>query len=332
MTLNETLLLKYLQGECNEKENTLIRQWLDQGEGNRKLLFNLELSLQRPEKKVFGKEESLRRAESRLIASIDRYENKVKTERAKLRARRRRLNWLTSAAAVVIIAAGIYLLDTFTEPARIVVAASDIDPIKKVILPDGSKVWLNRGGKLTYSEKFGKTDRELHLDGEAYFHVAHNEALPFVVSSPVLHTTALGTQFNMHSYGHKDLAHVSLIEGAVQVKGMNGEGQIVLSPSQRAELDLSSKRMTVKTVNTKLDAVWHNNLIPFTDASIYDIAQTLEQLYNVNFLFDDDLHIPGSYAGAIQQKDGIEDVLGSLMNSIPFAYSINGNTIRISNR
>ncbi|MCC8035968.1 MAG: FecR family protein [Rikenellaceae bacterium] len=332
MTLNETLLLKYLQGECNETENSLISQWLDQSEENRKLLFNLELTLQRPQKKAFEKQEFILGAQQRLLARIDDHENRLKRDTAAQRARKRRINWLYTAAAVAVITAGIFLLDTMTEPSRIVVKASDIDPIQEVILPDGSKVWLNRGGTLTYSENFGKSDRELHLDGEAYFNVAHNEALPFVVSSPVLHTTALGTQFNMHSYGDKDLAHVSLIEGTVEVKGMNGEGQIVLSPSQRAELDMSSRRMTVKTVNTKLDAVWHNNLIPFTDASIYDIAKTLEQLYNVSFLFDDDLNIPGSYAGAIQQKDGIEDVLGSLMNSIPFAYSINGNTVRITNK
>ena len=116
----------------------------------------------------------------------------------------------------------------------------------------------------------------------------------------------------------------------IEVKGNNDEGMVILSPGQKAELNRATKRLIVKQVDSKLDAVWHDNLIPFEKADIYGIVKTLERFYDVKIILAPDIKIDNTYSGVLKRKDSIESVLNSLKNSIPIDYKIVGNNIFIS--
>ena len=105
---------------------------------------------------------------------------------------------------------------------------------------------------------------------------------------------------------------------------------VILSPGQKAELNRTTKRLIVKQVDSKLDAVWHDNLIPFEKADIYGIVKTLERFYDVKIILAPDIKIDNTYSGVLKRKDSIESVLNSLKNSIPIDYKIVGNNIFIS--
>ena len=200
----------------------------------------------------------------------------------------------------------------------------------RLVLSDGTKVWMNADSKLKYPVAFGQSQREVFLEGEAYFEVTKNRHKPFTVQSDAIRVRVLGTTFNLKSDKRCRIAEATLIEGEIEVKGNKEEGQIILTPGQRAELNKNNGRLTVKQVDAKLDAVWHDNLIPFQKADIFTITKALERFYDVKIILSPDIQTGKTYSGVLKRKSNIESVLKSLQNSIPIDYKIVGNNIFIS--
>ncbi len=324
--LDDILLLRYLQGECNREDFEKIDTWLELSKENRKKLFDLETAYKIPLRERYSSQESLANAWSGIIKRINASE-KIKTA-AKRRSRIiKTISW-SSAAAM----AGIAVLIYFNRPVEeklITVAVAANGEVRELVMPDGTKIWLNKASTLKYPESFSPANRHVSLDGEAYFEVTKNRESPFTVKSRTMHVTVLGTTFNINDNAGASTAEATLIEGEIEVKGNNNEGHVFLSPGQRAEMDLSARRMSIKLVNAKLDAVWHNNLIPFNDTPLHEIAHTLELLYGVDITLVPGPYDNKRYTGFIRHKDSISDVLGSLCNSIPMTYFINGKNITI---
>ena len=208
--------------------------------------------------------------------------------------------------------------------------AVDYGQKANLTLPDGTKVWLNSATHLSYDAEYNKSDRKIYLDGEAYFEVTKNRHKPFTVESDAMRVRVLGTTFNFKCDKRCRIAEATLIEGEIEVKGNKDEGQIVLAPGQRAELNRNSGRLTVKQVDAKLDAVWRDNLIPFNKANIFTITKALERFYDVKIILSPDIRSDKTYSGVLKKKSTIESVLKSLQNSIPIEYKIVGNNIFIS--
>ena len=199
-----------------------------------------------------------------------------------------------------------------------------------IVLPDGTRVWLNAATELKYPVAFHAKERRVYLKGEAYFEVTKNRHKPFTVESDAMRVRVLGTTFNFKCDKRCRIAEATLIEGEIEVKGNKDEGQIVLAPGQRAELNRNSGRLTVKQVDAKLDAVWRDNLIPFNKANIFTITKALERFYDVKIILSPDIRSDKTYSGVLKKKSTIESVLKSLQNSIPIEYKIVGNNIFIS--
>ena len=213
---------------------------------------------------------------------------------------------------------------------QMLVAVANEGIVKEVVLPDGTKVWLNNAAMLKYPREFSEKERNVYLDGEAYFEVTKNRHKPFTVESDAMRVRVLGTTFNFKCDKRCRIAEATLIEGEIEVKGNKDEGQIVLAPGQRAELNRNSGRLTVKQVDAKLDAVWRDNLIPFNKANIFTITKALERFYDVKIILSPDIRSDKTYSGVLKKKSTIESVLKSLQNSIPIEYKIVGNNIFIS--
>lgn len=331
MDLDEKILLSYLSGECTERQLEEIGKWLDESPDNASRLFGLKLALELPQRERFEDGALIAAAEKNVMERIARREDALRRDAGRLRRRGRilRLAWAAAAAAVII--AGIFLFrDDFRANDMVRIAVAPDGDVREISLPDGSRVWLNQASRIEYASDFGHSARSLYLDGECYFEVARDESSPFVVESPAMRVTVLGTTFNMSSRVADTTAAVTLITGSVEVRGNRGGGQIVLTPGQKAQIDIVSKHMTVSTVDAKLDAVWHDNLIPFRNASIIDIAKSLEQLYDVKISLARDLDPDRRYSGVIHRQNSISEVLDLLKNTIPISYETAGNTITIS--
>ena len=140
----------------------------------------------------------------------------------------------------------------------------------KVVLPDGSKAWLNAGSRLKYPTSFSGPKREVEMCGEVYFEIFQNKKIPFVVRLIDKHAhkkdmeiTVLGTHFNISSYRDEPTVQTTLLEGSVQIK--KGELTKILAPGQQAEVpvDALNQEIAVKTVDTESVVAWKEGRFEF---------------------------------------------------------------------
>lgn len=310
--LNEDIIIRYLENRCSEEDFVLINEWMKESDENAGELFRME-EIYQLGKFPFEEENLVVRAERRLGRRLKR-ENQKKQEVFKLRSV---LRYAAAIVGVMVLAAGLaYWFRNKAE--ELVVASAAHGQVREMLLPDGTKVWLNQSSVLKYPRAFEGKERHVYLDGEAYFEVARNHEKPFMVKSPAMDVRVLGTSFNIKCRPDNSFAETTLIEGEVEVKDKSDKGRITLLPGQKAVLNRVTGRMQVKQVDPKMEIVWHNDLIPFEKSSIFQIAAALERFYGVKIILSPDVDSTNTYSGVLKKKDNIESVLNSLRNSIPF--------------
>lgn len=329
--LSEDIINKYLTGQCSEEEivevNAWINAWMKESEENARQLFRMEEIYHLGKFNQYADRQQMARAEKQLYKKLD----EEKRKQNKILRMHRWMKYAAMIAVILVIGGGSgYWLYQNGNNQHMMVAVANEGIVKEIILPDGTKVWLNNSATLKYPREFSEKARNVYLDGEAYFEVTKNRHKPFTVQSDAMRVRVLGTTFNFKCDKNYRIAEVTLIEGEIEVKGNKEEGQIILAPGQRAELNKNNGRLTVKQVDAKMDAVWHDNLIPFQKADIFTISKALERFYDIKIILSPDMRADKTYSGVLKKKSTIESVLKSLQNSISIDYKIVGNNIFIS--
>lgn len=326
--LNEDIIIRYLENRCSEEDFARINDWMKESDANAGELFRMEEVYQLG-KFPFGEEDLVAKAERRLERRLAQ-ENQQEQKAFKFRSSM--LRYAAAIVAVVLLAAGLAYWPHADKAEEWLVASAAQGQVREMMLPDGTKVWLNQSSVLKYPRLFEGKERHVYLDGEAYFEVARNHEKPFTVKSPAMDVRVLGTSFNIKCRPDNSFAETTLIEGEVEVRDKSDKGRITLSPGQKAVLNRVTGRMQVKQVaEPKMEIVWHNDLIPFEKSSIFQIAAVLERFYGVKIILSPDVDSTKTYSGVLKRKGNIESVLNSLRNSIPFNYKkVDGNNIFIS--
>lgn len=176
----------------------------------------------------------------------------------------------------------------------------------ELTLPDGTKVWLNAGSKLSYPSFFEK-ERKVFLSGEGFFDVAKNEKVPFIVSTGTIDVKALGTQFNVFCYLGSDYTGVYLQQGSVKAyfPSLESEG-VVLSPEQY--LVQKGKRLELSTKDPD-ELLWRQGIYTFKRQKLGSIIKKLELYYDVKIIVKDPEILNYEYVGKFRQRDGVQEIL-----------------------
>ena len=153
----------------------------------------------------------------------------------------------------------------------------------RVILCDGTEVWLNANSRLIYPTAFIEKERTVYLEGEAYFKVIPNKQQPFIVKTPSIQTRVLGTEFNIRSYNSED-SHVVLISGKVEVSNTKGGAYTAITPGEDAHLQ-SDGNFILSEVDLDSYVYWKDGYFYFDDVTLREIMQNLGRWYNVNIEF-----------------------------------------------
>lgn len=180
----------------------------------------------------------------------------------------------------------------------------------QVILPDGTKVWLNAASSLKYPEVFTGNERRVELTGEAYFEVAKNKAKPFHVKNHSQDVEVLGTHFNINSYMDDHTIKTTLLEGSIRVS--NGKSVRILKPGEQSIAEAAGKGMIrlASGVDTDDETAWKNGLFQFNNANLKSILSQLERWYDINIDYST---IPDKkYNGMVPRKAKLSEVLKML--------------------
>lgn len=197
----------------------------------------------------------------------------------------------------------------------------------KIVLDDGTEIWLNSASELKYPAHFVGNERRVCLVGEAYFQVARNEAAPFIVETRDMDVKVLGTSFNVSAYEDEENSHATLVEGRVEVDDkVNGE-KVTLTPGEQALLQ--GKEMVVREVNTKLYSMWRLDRFTFASEDMEGVIRKLSRWYNVNFFFSNSSMKQKRFTGSLPKYSDISQVLKMIEMTTDIKFQVKGNTIII---
>jgi ferric-dicitrate binding protein FerR (iron transport regulator) len=198
----------------------------------------------------------------------------------------------------------------------------------EVVLPDGTKVWLNAASSIRFPTSFTGKEREVQVTGEAYFEVAKNVDQPFRVFVKGMTVNVLGTQFNIMAYNDELGIKTTLVQGKVKVVTNNGQSE-VLEPSEQAMINENGEMSIVKNANINEIVAWKNNLFWFDNDNVHEIIKQLSRWYDVDIQIKGD--IPDLFTGSIPRNIAFSKVFEVLQKTGSIHYEIkNDKTIIVT--
>lgn len=228
-----------------------------------------------------------------------------------------------------------------------------------ITLPDGSTVWLNSDTRFRYSVDFGKSDRNVFLEGEAYFKVAKNEKMVFQVNTSDISVKALGTAFNVKAYKEEETVETTLEEGKVTIdlinpsKGAKRAKPVLLMPKQTAVFKKQYGDVAIIETQNKLveadkpaaivkpDAIpievinvddirlytsWKDSRWVFKNEKLISLAPKLERRYDITITFVDKELEEYAFNGSLLEES-LEQVLAAIQLTSPIRYEINAKQV-----
>lgn len=201
----------------------------------------------------------------------------------------------------------------------------------QIVLPDGSKVWLNTVSSLRFPTAFTGTERVVELKGEAYFEVAKNAAMPFVVhvgtvGEKDMDVRVLGTQFNVMAYDNEAEIRTTLLEGAVKV--MKGDKSKVLTPGEQVKLDKQGGLTLDEKADVELAMAWKNGFTSFKSADIRSIMRQVERWYDIDVVYEG--NVPErTFSGGISRDANLSELI-RLLEVSKIHFKIEGRKLTVT--
>lgn len=303
--MTKNILVKFLNNQCTEAELEEVFQWVT----------NESLSMEsmrkaRSEWNTYSEDQHINDDE-KFSMLFDKIQQKIDSRNLTDTKTKRGAfsltlvaNWLTKAAAVLLIPVLAFLLYTLSEQRleSVKLAGLAVDTLEIVApigsrtvvhLSDGSDVHLNYGSKLKYPQFFSGDTREVQLSGEGYFHVAHDTKKPFIVSAGKFVVKALGTSFNVSAYPDEDVVETTLVNGKV-ILGQTGiTGKIksigTMIPGQHVKYSVKTGEASSILGNVEKYVAWKDGKLIFDDATLTRVADKLSRMFNADIEVSDEV-------------------------------------------
>ncbi len=237
----------------------------------------------------------------------------------------------TRIAAVITIAlltaGGWFLMQSNLSSEPLAIYKAEPSSMEEIILPDGSKVFLNSESVIKISNAFNQSNREVTLEGEAFFEVQKNKSKPFLVNTESnLQIRVLGTSFNVKSYKTDQIIETTLVSGKVELLQKNkSQAVIALSPNQKASYNKLEDKLNVDIVSTGEITSWRSGVLIFDNEPVQNVINNLERWYDVKIQIEDREIKTYTFSGKVNREKNIEEVLQLIEASSPVKYEYDEN-------
>lgn len=198
----------------------------------------------------------------------------------------------------------------------------------QVVLPDGTKVWMNADSYLEFPSKFSIKERKVIAKGELYFDVERNKEWPFVVATKEMELRVLGTEFNVRAYEDEEEILSTLVEGSVQVNNSLGE-EIILNPGYQAVIKRNDNSLTNVLANIEEVTAWKNGQFIFDNRRLENIMYDLARWYDIKVFFANATVKDKNFSVDVQRYGNIEDILKLIEGTGDAQFTIKGNVITV---
>ena len=310
MEITKEYIFKCFRNELSEKEKADLDAWIAEDEANagmyKEALVEYEYLL------INGDVDALKE-----MAPVS-HSGKTGIVRTIVKAA------IGVAAAVAIFFTATWLSDyrMQKELSRNLITATALPgQIVSMGLPDGTSVQLNSGATMYYPAMFKGKEREVRLEGEAFFEVAHDSKKPFIVKTFASDIKVLGTKFNVNADRNAGEFSVTLAEGSVQVSSLADPGRIiVMKPDEKVYM--ADGKLMVKRTKVKDEIRWKDGIIDIDGLDFDELIDKLEMAFGVDIVIDRETLPEFKYTGGrLRVSDGIEYALNVLRNGSDFTWS-----------
>lgn len=178
----------------------------------------------------------------------------------------------------------------------------------QVVLPDGSKVWLNASSSIRFPAVFSKNERTVEITGEVFFEVAKDKSKPFRVLFGSSEVEVLGTSFNIMAYEDEESSKTTLVEGSVSLR--NASKNKLLKPGEQASV-LSGGQIVSRFVDVEAAIAWKNGLFYFRDSGIEEVMRQAARWYNIEVKYVGKIPIR-QFTGKVSRNVNISELLSML--------------------
>ena len=323
--MEEEKLIRFLNRQSSRKEDEEVSAWLSQPGSDKAL----EEMFQKTWTNNAPPEPGCEALYDKMLKKIH---DATAVKRTRLIPNKQWVRWTGMAAGYLLLLLSAFLLfqmwNKYTPPveqATVVERTTVAGEKLKIKLPDQSTVIVNSLSTIRFDADFGKTNRLIHLEGEAYFEIKPDKDLPFVVQTQDVRTTALGTAFNAKSKNEK--VAISLTEGKVSVS--HHRGQVELKPGQMAVLDNFGKNgLKLGNFDPGSVTAWKEGKISFKSNTLEEILADLEDWYGVKFSTKGKVGLERKVTGVFDNNN-LQNILNGLSFSLNLEYSINGTEVII---
>ena len=302
--MNKDILYKFFEGNASFEEEAAVKQWMEESAENRlaflkeRKLFDAMLLL--------GNEEIIKNGKKRFSINL----SSLRTELIKI------------AAVVAITLGGSYFYYQSSLEKELMAMQTITVPAGQrinITLVDGTNVWVNARTSLSYPVKFGKNNRQVVLDGEAYFDVTKDKSKPFIVQTDNYNVEVLGTKFDVNAYSETGEFETTLMSGSVKVASASDSTQkITLKPNNKVYLQ--DGKLHVTAVDDYNPYRWKEGLICFKNETFTSIMKDFEKYYGLTIQVKNKNVFKYVYTGKFRQTDGIDYALRVLQKDIKFTY------------
>jgi len=279
----------------------------------------------------FASEVNLKNEWNRLLGSIQKENKPV----GKTRIIGKYLQMAAGYAAAVLVGAALVFVFTHTRtlPEQVqggsFIVQTDNSDRSFTQLPDGSRIWLNKGTKIEYNQQFGIRNRNVLLNGEAYFEVAKNKKLAFVVKTKSIDVTALGTSFNVNAYDDGNEVTTTLYTGKVNVQSTLTGYKTILNPFEVAVFSKTKDKITTYVFTGPDKPVWMEPEFRFDMLPLIDITKQLERNYNVVFVYRNQKIKHLKFSGTFDRDEKLDEILRVIKINTNIDYAIKNDSVII---
>ena len=322
--IDEEVLVAFLKGELDAAQAAAVEAWYDRSAANRRMLgqvyYILYVSDRINDAAGIDVERSLRQFKRRMHAG-----RRISLRRSAVR--------IAAAAviAAVLLAGGLTTVSLSKRLAQPVTVVTQLGERSQVVLPDGTKVWLNSSSSVEYVTPFFSRQRRVKMEGEAYFEVEHDRRAPFVVSTNGLDIEVRGTRFNIRNDDNEHRVTTVLLEGAVKAYASGREqASVRLHPAQQLVFDTRTHAMRLTDCPSAERSInWIDGRFCFEHDTFGEIVAELKRYYNVDIRFMDNRLRDMRFSGNFRVEDGIYHIMSVLQLTYKFNYRIVGNDIEL---
>lgn len=311
------IVMRYLNGEATHEEEAMIDAFIKQGE-EQAALFNKWM--EEWETNIFSTPApAVDQAWQRLQNAIDPHTGRTV-----------HMQWwhkaVAAAAIIVIIGCAAIWSFSGSTATQTYLCSALAGSKTQVTLPDGSKVWLNGGSSLAYTNQFNDDNRRVELHGEAYFEVQKHQGKPFTVHTQGYDVTVKGTKFNVSAYDNDPISTTTLMEGKVELS--DGKQNLSLAPGDAVQLDKATGQLQRYATDGFADG-WRSGRLMYPDITLEQFGRVLSRQYNVN------VHLANSQCAnmrisvMLQNNETIDEVASALTRITGHNITRNGDTLTI---